>query len=64
VTREDLEREANHVREGLIMLQLCLGDYDKIDDADRVALTLAHEGLDALIAEIERILDNPPKPSQ
>ena len=46
------------------MLQLCLGDYDKIDDADRVALTLAHDGLDALITEIERTLDNPPISSQ
>jgi hypothetical protein len=64
VTREDLEREADHVREGLIMLQLCLGDYDKLDDADRVALTLAHDGLDALIAEIEQTLDRQPKPSQ
>ena len=56
MTREDLEREAGHVREGLIMLQLCLGNYDK--------LFLAHDGLDALIAEIERILDNPPVSSQ
>jgi hypothetical protein len=57
----ETERDADHIRRALSMLLILCGD-DGADDADRVMLALAHDGLESLLNRIAT-LEAPDRPA-
>ena len=54
----ETERDADHIRRALNMLLILCGD-DGADDADRVMLALAHDGLESLLNRIANLVEAP-----
>jgi BMFP domain-containing protein YqiC len=50
----ETERDADHIRRALNTLLILCGD-DGADDADRVMLALAHDGLESLLNRIANL---------